>query len=184
MKHFWTRTILALAGTLAFIPALHAQAVYAASETAHIQAGFGGLYLRNDYTDRAAEGISLWGDYDFLRFRRVDVGLEVAAHFGGIQTPDDIGENSYLFGPRFSYRRHRLTGYAKILVGRATITNQLLKQSSSYNVLGAYGGGIEYRVARKFNIRAVDLELQKWPDFEPHTLSPVAISVGVSYIIR
>ena len=184
MKRTWTFATFALAGMFALIPALHAQAVYAASESGHIQVGAGGLYLHNDYTNRAAEGISVWGDYDFLRYRRFDIGLEVAAHFGGLNTPDDIGENSYLVGPRLSYRRHRFNVYAKILVGRATITNQLLNQSSSYNVLGAYGGGLEYRATRKFNVRAIDLELQKWPDFEPHTLSPVVISVGVSYIIR
>ncbi len=184
MKHIWSRTILALSGLLASIPALHAQAVYAATESTHIQVGAGGLYLHNDYTDRAAEGVSAWGDYDFLNVRRFEVGFEVAAHFGGLNTPDDIGENSYLIGPRVSYHKRRINVYGKLLVGRATITNQLFHLSSTYNVLPAFGGGVEYRVSRKFNVRAADIEIQKWPNFEPHTLSPVAISVGVSYMIR
>ena len=184
MKRIWTRTILSFAALIVAVPAVHAQAVYAATESTRIQAGVGGLYLHNDYTDKAGQGLSIWVDYDFKNFRGFEIGVEAAAHFGGIITPDDIGENSYLIGPRVSYKKRRLDIYGKLLVGRATITNQLLNQSSSFNVLPAFGGGVDYRVSRKFNIRAVDFELQQWPDFEPHTLSPYAISVGVMYIIR
>ncbi len=47
----------------------------------------------------------------------------------------------------------------------------------------AFGGGVEYRVKHHYNLR-VDLEEQKWPDFSPHTLSPIAITAGVAYVIR
>ena len=45
------------------------------------------------------------------------------------------------------------------------------------------GGGIEYRLTPKVNLRG-DFELQQWTNFEPHNLSPVIVSVGASYIIR
>ena len=184
MKHTWTRKILSLSSLLLLVPALHAQAVYAAKQLFRIQAGVGYLYLDNDYTDRKNQGLAVWADVDFTHFRAVRIGVEGEAHFGGIITPDDIGENSYLVGPRFSYQRRRVNVYGKILLGQATITNQLLNQSSTYNVVPAYGGGVEYRLTHNINLRPIDIEMQKWPNFEPNTLSPFSIVVGASYIIR
>ena len=175
----WITSVLGAASVLMFLPTLHAQADYTAFRTTRIQAGAGGLYLNNDYTEHANKGISAWGDYDFNRF----LGVEVEAHLGSIITPDDIGENSYFIGPRLSYRKKNAAFYAKLVVGRASITNQETNSSKSYNSY-AYGGGLDYKVSRHFNVRVVDFELQKWPDFEPNTLSPLAISVGLMYIIR
>jgi hypothetical protein len=109
--------------------------------------------------------------------------VEASVHIGSIITPSDIAEDSYMVGPRFVYHRHKITGYAKFIFGRATITNQDYNLSSSYNAY-AFGGGLEYKIARRINIRAIDFEYQQWPNFEPNTLSPMAITVGASYIIR
>lgn len=175
----WITSILGAASVLLFLPSLHAQADYTAFRTTRIQAGAGGLYLKNDYTEHSNKGVSAWADYDFNRF----VGAEAEVHFGSIISPDDIGENSYFIGPRVSYHRRNAAFYAKIMVGRASITNQQTSTSSTYNAY-AFGGGLDYKVSRHFNVRVVDFELQKWPDFEPNTLSPLAISVGLMYIIR
>jgi len=179
-----TRILLSLAALLVLAPALHAQAVYAAKEYFKLQAGAGAMYLDNDYTNRAAEGIAIWGDCDFTHFRGLLIGAEAEVHMGGIITPDDIGENSYLVGPRFSIQRRKFAVYAKILLGRASITNQNLNTSSSYNVIPAYGGGLDYRLSRKINIRVVDIEMQKWPNFEPNTLSPLSVTSGASYVFK
>jgi len=175
--------ILSISALFVLVPSLHAQAVYAAQQNFRLQAGVGGLYLDNDYSPKNAEGIAFWGDADFTHYKSILIGAEVEVHLGGIITPDDIGENSYLVGPRFSYRKRRFTGYGKLLVGRATISSQLLNLSSSYNVLPAFGGGLEFRANRKWNIRVLDVEMQQWPNFEPHTLSPISAVVGVSYSI-
>ena len=171
--------ILCFATLLVLIPSLHAQAIFTSARESRIQAGAGLLYLQPDYVNSNIKGVSLWGDYDFLGF----VGAEVSAHVGSIITPADIAEDSYMVGPRVMYHRRKITAYGKILVGRATITNQDYHLSSTYNAY-AFGGGLEYRVTRKLNVRAVDIEVQKWPNFEPNTLSPVAITIGASYIIR
>lgn len=177
-------TALSLAVLLLLVPAMHGQAVYAAKENFRAQAGFGWMILDNDYTTRKVQGPVVWGDVDLTQFKSIRIGAEIEGRWGSIITPDDIAEDTYLFGPRFSYQRRKLNVYGKILFGRGTITNQNLNQSSSYNVIPAYGGGVEYRVGRKINIRAVDVEIQKWPDFEPNTLSPLAITFGASYTIR
>ncbi len=184
MKMTHSRIILSLAAVLVLVPsAAKAQAIFAAKETFRLQAGAGGMYLNNDYTNHSARGVAFWADADLGHFRSIGIGVEAEAHLGGIITPDDIGENSYLIGPRLSYQRRRVTVYGKLLVGKASITNQQLNLTSTYNVLPAYGGGVEYHVGHKWNIRAFDLEMQQWPDFEPNTLSPLSVTVGVSYSI-
>jgi hypothetical protein len=176
-----TRASLAVLSVcpLLIAPALRAQASYTATRATRIQAGIGVLILNNDYTEPFDKGVTLFGDYDFCRF----AGIEADAHFGGLVAPDQIGENSYLAGPRFTYRRHKATVYGKVLIGRGSITNQFSNVSTSFNTF-AYGGGVEYRLAHKLNLRLFDAELQKWPNFESHTLSPVAVTVGIAYILR
>jgi hypothetical protein len=179
MKNKWSSLMLCLASLLVMVPSLHSQAVYTANRTTRIQAGAGLAYIMPDYVDASIKGVSFWADYDFLKY----VGVEASVHLGTIITPADIAETSYFVGPRLVYRHRKLTGYAKILLGRATITNQFYGVSSSYNAY-ALGGGLEYKIARKINLRAIDFEFQQWPDFEPHTLSPIAITIGASYIIH
>ncbi len=171
--------VIVVAVLIFSMSSLQAQAVYTAYRNTRIQAGGGFLYLSPDYSDAHIKGISFWGDYDV----RPWIGAEFSGHLGSIITPSDIAEDSYMIGPRAMYHKRKFTAYGKLLFGRATITNQDYNLSSSYNAY-AFGGGLEYRATRKINIRAVDVELQKWPDFEPNTLSPVAITIGASYIIR
>jgi Outer membrane protein beta-barrel domain len=184
MKKLGFTTIFSLAGLLLLSPAMHAQAIYAAKQNFRIQAGAAFLHLNNDYSPKPGEGLTAWVDVDLKRFHGVLVGAEVEANFGGIITPDDFGENTYLVGPRFSYQIHKLNLYGKVLVGRGTLTNQIRDISSTYNVLPAFGGGVEYRITRKINLRPVNFEYQQWPSFSPNGLTPLAISFGASYIIR
>ena len=175
----WSSLIVVFAGLVVVAPSLHAQAAYTAERTTRIQAGFGFLALNPDYRPGNIIGLSAWGDYDFSKY----VGAEISTHFAEFITPDDLSENSYMIGPRLIYRHKRLTAYGKVLVGRATITNQQYNLSSSYNMY-ALGGGLEYRLGRRFNVRLVDFEQQEWPDFAPHTLAPTAMTFGVSYILH
>lgn len=164
---------------LVLVPSLTAQAIYTANENTRIQAGAGVAVLNPDYTKGNVIGFSGWGDYDFSKW----VGLEFSAHLGEFITPGDITENSYMLGPRLTYRRHKFTVYGKAMVGRSTITNQNYNLSSSYNMF-AFGGGLEYRLLRKINIRVIDFEQQQWPDFRPDALTPTVATIGASYIIH
>ncbi len=179
MTKRWSTLIVYFASLLVAAPSLCAQAIHTADRTTRIQAGVGVLALNPDYTTGSVIGLSAWGDYDFSKY----VGAEISTHFQEFITPGDITENSYMLGPRFTYRRKKLTVYAKAMVGRATITNQQFNLSSSYNMY-AFGGGLEYKIAQKFNLRVIDFEQQEWTSFKPNTLAPTAITLGVSYIIH
>lgn len=171
--------ILVVAAGFSLAPTLEAQAGYTATRGFRLQAGAGGMYLNNDFTQQGDKGLAAWIDADITRY----LGVELEAHRGTIISPSDVGENSYLIGPRISYRRGKFMPYAKVMFGRGTIVQDRLNESSSYNIY-AFGGGLDYHLSRHFNVRAVDFELQKWGDFEPHTLSPFMISVGLMYVIR
>ena len=155
-----------------------AQAVYAAGHRARLQFGGGGLALRNDYSAHAAEGVAIWGDYDFSR----NLGVEGAVHFGGIRAPDRIGERSYAFGPRVVFRRGRMSVFGTLVAGQGTISNQRYNTASTYNLFG-YGGGLEYLIAEHLNLRLGDVEVQRWHSFPPHGLAPLSFVVGVSYVL-
>jgi hypothetical protein len=179
MKKLWSSLFFCFASLLLLVPSLNAQAAYTAEQKTRIQVGGGVAVINPDYSQSGVIGFSGWADYDFSKY----IGVEFSTHLGEFITPGDITENSYMLGPRFTYRRHKLTLYAKALVGRATITNQDFSLSSSYNII-AFGGGVEYRILRKINIRLFDFEQQQWPDFQPNSLSPTAATIGVSYIIH
>ncbi len=179
MRTMWSSLLLFAASLIVVTPLLNAQAVHTADRTTRIQVGGGVTYLNPDYGPSGVIGFAAWGDYDFSKY----IGVEIASHLGEIITPGDITQNSYFVGPRLFYRRHKLTAYGKAMIGRATITNTQFNLSSSYNIY-VYGGGIEYKLFRKINLRAVDFEMQSWPDFLPRSLSPLAITVGASYIIH
>ena len=182
MRRFLISTF-GLASLIFLIPSMHAQAVPTATRSGDLQAGAGITYLNTDYAPMHNAGVSFWGDFDFLRFFHTVIGVEGEGHLTGIDAPDDIGENSYMAGVRAVYKFHsKYQIVGKFMGGRATISNQLYNTSSSFNVY-AYGGGLDYHIARKYKIRA-EVEEQKWPNFEPHTLSPITASIGVLYVIR
>lgn len=163
----------------------HAQALPTATRNATIQAGVAAMSLNTDYTARHTAGLMGFANYDFIHLFHLDGGVEGEARFGGLHSPDDIGENSYLVGPRISYRRRQLKLYGKIMGGRGTIFHDAPNNnnSSSFYLIGA-GGGLEYRVKQHFNVRILDVEGQRWRHFPPNGLTPLALSAGVAYIIR
>ncbi len=87
-----------------------------------------------------------------------------------------INQNSYLIGPRIPIRTfHDFTPYGKVLVGAGT--GSFLTGST---LAVAYGGGVDYRVSRRFTLRCFDFEYQEWR-VSPTTLYPYGGSVGLSY---
>jgi hypothetical protein len=88
-----------------------------------------------------------------------------------------INENTYLIGPRVApFSFHGLTPYGKVLVG---LSNGSLLTGNAFAL--AYGGGLDYRLGKRFTLRCVDFEYQRW-QVTP-TLSPYGGSVGISYKI-
>jgi hypothetical protein len=161
----------------------HTQAIPTASRAGTIQIGVGGTFASPDYTQKYLKGLSIYGDFDFAHH----IGVEGDIHFASIIAPEDIGENTYLLGPRFTFRHGRFDAYGKGLLGigqfqfqQGTYGNG---SSSTYGVY-ALGGGLDIRATHHINVRAIDFEYQKWPHFYPNGLTPYVTTIGVAYVLR
>jgi hypothetical protein len=160
----------------------HAQAVPTASRSGEIQIGGAVTVISPDYAQPHLKGLSIYGDYDFFHH----IGIEGDIHFS-IITPSDISENSYLLGPRYSWHYKRFDPYVKGLFGIGRFGYQAgsypFPSTATYAEY-AFGGGLDVRATRHINVRAFDIEIQKWPGYEPHGLSPIAYNFGVAYVLR
>jgi hypothetical protein len=160
----------------------HAQAVPTASRVGSIALGVGGTIINPDFGQTNIGAITFFGDVNLAR----SIGVEGVIHYS-VHTPSDVSENSYIIGPRYIVRHKRLEGYAKVLFG---VGHFGLQQGSFANPNTAtyfeyaVGGGIDVHVTRHINIRAIDLEVQKWPGFHPNTLSPYGGTIGASYVFH
>jgi hypothetical protein len=98
-----------------------------------------------------------------------------------------IDENTYSIGDRVPIKTfHKFTPYGKVLVG---LGNGSWLTGTALVI--TYGGGLDYRLNRKFTIRCADFEYQQWPVTSPNPTGgtssfnvwPYGLSAGVSYRI-
>ncbi|MGA3035480.1 MAG: outer membrane beta-barrel protein [Terracidiphilus sp.] len=159
---------------------LHAQVAPAAtSGTFSVNAGGLGSVSQPDY---AGEGIAQTspnrlygaGAYVDLRFNRW-VTLEGEGRWLTFNEYLKINEKTYLVGPRIPIGDfHRFTPYGKVLVGMGN--GSFL---TGHTFVLAYGGGLDYRLSKRFTIRCADFEYQQW--HVTPTIWPYGGSVGISY---
>jgi hypothetical protein len=168
-----------LAASLSFATFAHAQASPTATRLSHIQVGGGFTYARTDYGQRGDKGLTLFGDYDI----GLHWGAEAEYHYASISTPDQVTENSFLFGPRFIVRKGQFKLYGKGMIGLGhfsvplTSTNRL--SADEHDFLFAGGGGVDWLLTRHLTIRPVDVEYQRW-SFRTG-LTPLVLTTGAAY---
>jgi len=181
--------LLSLAFSLVVLlpSSLHAQASAAATRGGIAQVGGAYTYSNEDeYPGKHLQGITLYGTFDLNNH----IGVEGDVHLASvIKSYYQYKETSYDAGLRWTQRYRKFAPYGKALVGfgHSSAINkvQIVGGSSpgSY-FLYALGGGLDYELSPKINIRAVDFEYQRWPNFPPHGLTPPLFTFGVAYRIR
>ena len=179
MNRLTLTAIFALAA-VCLTPRLHAQAAPTASRAGGLQVGAGVSIAGPDYGQKNIEGLSVYADADFTQH----LGAEIAVHKVSYLTPLDIGEDSYLIGPRYTYRRNRFEPYAKILFGFGRFQYQYDYEPHFAETYGVYaaGGGLDIRVTPHINVRAIDFEAQRWPGFGRSGLTPYVATFGAAYV--
>jgi opacity protein-like surface antigen len=160
----------------------HAQVVPAATkDTFSVSAGGLGSMFQPDYAGEGIAqtspnrlyGIGAYGDVRFSRW----VQIEGEARWLRFNEYLGINQNTYLVGPRIPILNfHGLVPYGKFLVGMG---NGSFLTGNSF--VFAYGGGADYKLSRRFTLRAFDFEYEQW-QVTP-TLHPYGGSVGLSYRI-
>ena len=159
-----------------------AQAVPTATSAGAAQAGLAVSIASPDYGQQYIKGVTVFGDLDLGNH----LGVEADAHLVSYVTPTDIGQNTFLIGPRYSFHRKRLAPYAKALAGLGLFEYQydnIPHYHESYFVY-AFGGGLDVRASRHIVVRAIDFEAQRWPGYRTGGLTPYVTSFGVAYAFR
>jgi hypothetical protein len=156
----------------------HSQAVPTASRPGELQIGAGYSIVKPDYAQKNDMGPTFYVTFDFTSH----VGVEAEARIASIVAPADVGEDTYLVGPRYVIRHKRFEPYAKALFGVGVLSFQYdyAPHSTQSQFAYALGGGLDLRATRNINIRCFDFEYQGW-SVPPHGLSPTAITFGAAY---
>jgi hypothetical protein len=164
--------------------ALSASGQVVPAATAHeptVTAGGFGSMFQPDYAGNAVAQTSpnrLYGlgAYVDVRLSRW-VGIETEGRWLRFNEYNDINEDTYSIGPKIPIHTFKgLTPYGKFLVGLGS--GSFLNGNST--VL-TYGGGVDYRLSKRFTLRAFDFEYQQW--LLTPTLYPYGGSVGIGYKI-
>jgi hypothetical protein len=179
LKNFLAVTTFA--GLLSFASLGHSQALPTATSHGALQVGLGWTYAEPDYGQKAIQGVTVFGDFDFTPH----IGAEAEFHYISLITPTDLGENSVLVGPRFVLPRGRYSFYAKALIGIGDIAIQEVEDNpqggaGKYTAYGA-GIGVDYRATKHIVVRG-DFEYQRWNYL--HGLTPTVFTVGAAYRFR
>lgn len=174
------RTLFAAAVLAAFCMPVWGQAMPAA-EASRWQVGGAFSFGPPDYTLPYIKGITAYASYDV----GAHSGMIVEAHFENLSTPQFVGENSFLVGGRYGITKFRFHPYLKALVGIGMFQFKPgfippKTGTNSYEIYAA-GGGIDYYLLNRLNVRIADFEYQGWPAFQPDGLTPWIISTGVAY---
>jgi hypothetical protein len=158
---------------------LFAQNFPTAIRKTRVQVGAEYSNANSDESIRRIGGISFYGTVDFYK----DLGLEVDVHLLDFQTANDYAERTGLAGLRYSHPFGRFRPYIKGTGGIGQAVNQTSNVHLAAGHWGVYsiGGGLDYRLSRSINFRAIDVERQFWPNFPSNGLSPTVLSVGAAY---
>ena len=132
-------------------------------------------------------GVGAYVDARFTRWIQPEVEMRWGRfneYQSGLQN-QPIDENTYSIGDRVPIITfHKFTPYGKVLVG---LGNASWLNGTAFVL--TYGGGVDYRLNRKFTIRCADFEYQQWPvtSVDPlggttsFTIRPYGLNAGLSY---
>ena len=142
--------------------------------------GFGSIfqpdYAGNGIAQASPQRLYGIGAYVDVKLNRW-VGVEAEGRWMRFNEYIGIGEDNYLIGPKVPIRTYKgLTPYGKFLIGFGS--GSFL---NGHSTVLTYGGGVDYRLSKRFTLRAFDFEYQQW--LLTPTLYPYGGSVGLGYKI-
>ncbi len=151
----------------------------AAARAAELSIGVNASYNKTDYGDA---GNILTGAYVNFTTRRF--GVEANASYTAVARVA-ARENTIVAGPVYNVvNSNRLRAYVKASFGGGHFTGDPGNPGASGHTffVQSYGGGVDLRATKHFNVRLVDAEYQIWNSFPPGgTLSPYTITSGVAF---
>ena len=131
------------------------------------------------YPDRTLLGVGAFVDFNAPRWW----GIEVEGRWLIFHEYAQIHEDTYLIGPRFIFPLGRFSFYGKGLYGQGDFA---FPYGSVHELspLVAMGGGVDYHLSHRIEVRLFDAEYQRWWSFQNQGISPLGASIGVAYHLR
>jgi len=139
-----------------------------------LSAGATGSGFTLQYGERKMLGFAGFVDADTKR----RLGIEGEARWLVFRQTDNVHATTYTIGPRFHMNYGRFQPYAKGLVGVGEFNFPYNYATGSYLVI-APGGGVDFRLNRRFQLRIADFEYQYWPQFTFAAMSSFGASSGI-----
>ena len=178
----WTLNAAALLGlSLGSVGIATAQATATAVRMAEVNA-FGGLTISNpDYGQKNNFGYTGGFEYNRITGGVVAPGLQFRMTGSSGNT---ITERSYMTGMSFwGTPVHGIHPYMNALFGYGSVsyTSSLVTRAPETDFVYGLGGGAEIPIRRNLSVRA-DFLQQTW-HYQPHNLTPTALTIGVSYTV-
>lgn len=142
--------------------------------------GFGSMF-QPDYAGNGVAqtnpnplfGVGAYVDFKVNRW----VVVESEGNWNRFNQYIGINEDTYLIGPKVPITTiNHFTPYGKFMVGFGS--GSFL---NGHSTVLAFGGGVDYRLNKRFTLRAFDFEYQQW--LLTPTLHPYGGSVGIGYKI-
>ncbi len=130
------------------------------------------------YGERKMLGIAGLVDADSAHH----IGLEAEGRWLEFRQTANVHLETYTIGPRFHVDIGKFRPYVKGLVGVGNFHFPYDYAHGNY-LMVAGGGGVDYALSHRWNIRLADVEYQDWPQFTFGAMSSVGISSGVRYRI-
>lgn len=170
----WTMVFLALACTTR--SGLCQVREAATEDHPSVWVGAGGSIDYLQYGAQKIVGPTAFFDADSAR----RWGIEGEGRWLEYHASQDVHVESYMIGPRYHFDINRFQPYVKGMVGFAHFNFPYNFAHGSYLVVAA-GGGVDFRLSRRWSVRAVDFEYQSWPQFTFGTMSAGGIGAGIRY---
>ncbi len=144
--------------------------IYAGGEASVFQPNYAGAGVAQTAPNR----LYGWGVFVDANFNR---WVQIEAEMRQLTFNQYLGitETTYMVGERLPIVHFkRFTPYGKAMIGLGS-GSFLTGTAMAYS----YGGGLDYRISKKFVLRAFDIQFQNW-QVTP-SLHPYGASVGLSY---
>jgi hypothetical protein len=139
-----------------------------------VSAGATGTGYYVQYGERKMAGITGFVDADTRR----RLGIEAEGRWIEFNQSANVHAETYSIGGRYHFNLGRFQPYAKGLVGFGDFNFPYNLATGRYLVVTA-GGGVDFRLSRRIQLRAVDIEYQDWPQFTFGNMTTLSGSVGL-----
>jgi hypothetical protein len=148
-------------------------------------------YVRENPATSSVNGSNLHGGSASVAYN-ANHWLGAVADFGGYHSNNVGGGDTdgtvftYLFGPRFSYRKYeRVTPFAQTLFGVAhgsgSVNGGLASTNNAF--AASFGGGVDVKITRSVSFRAAQVEylLTRFPEISSgrQTQNNLRVSTGI-----